>query len=112
VGIAVSVTVSERKVDDKRRVTLPPTLDVKEGQSVVMIASRETAVVASDRRVAEKLTRVLRELETEKKVRAVEEWARLIEEAGLSGLKARDIDRVVTEGIPEEGKGVARKSSR
>ena len=91
-----------RKVDDKRRVTLPPTLDVKQGSRVVMIASKEAAVVASSREVAEKLGNAMRELEKQRKLKVIEEWARLIEEAGFTGLHAKDIDRLVDEGVHEE----------
>lgn len=98
----MSVTVSERKVDDKRRVTLPATVEAGAGASVVIIASKDAAVIASDRRVAERLTRVLRELEADRKTRALEDWAKLIEEAGLAGLRSKDIDKIV-------GKGIAKK---
>ena len=98
----MSVTVSERKMDEKRRVTLPTKVEVKPGGNVVMIASKDAAVIASDRLVAERLAKVLRELETERKIRAIEEWAKMIEEAGLTGLRSKDIDKIV-------GRSIARK---
>lgn len=108
----MSVTVIERKVDEKRRVTLPPLMNVKEGSQVVMIASKDAAVVASDRKVAERLSNALRDLEKERKHKVVEEWAKLVEEAGLAGLRARDIDKLVDEGILDRGSGRGREESR
>ncbi len=97
----MSVTVTERKVDDKRRVTLPPAVGLREGDTVVMIASKDAAIVASDRGVAEKLRDILRELETKRKVDALVEWEKLLGEAGLSDLDSRKIDAIV-------GKSIAR----
>lgn len=98
----MSVIVIERKVDGKRRVVLPPTVAVKEGDTVVMIASKDAAVVASDRAVAQKVSSAIKELEKERKFKVIDEWAKLVEEAGLSGLRAKDIDRLVNEGVSEE----------
>ena len=87
-------------------------MEVKEGSQVVVIASKDAAVVASDRQVAERLSSALRELEKEGKYKAIEGWAKLMEEAGLTGLRAKDIDRAVNEGIARKVFGRGRKDSR
>ena len=111
-GNCVSVTVTERKVDEKRRVTLPQVMEVKEGSSVVMIASRDATVVASNRAVAERLSNALRGLEKEEKLKAIEEWAEQVKEAGLTGLRAKDNDRLVGETMAKKVFGRDRKVSR
>ena len=108
----MSVNVVERKVDKKRRVTLPQNMEVKEGSRVIMMASKDAAVVAADSAFAEKLSEALREAEREKKYEAIDEWARLIEEAGLSGLRAKDIDRLVGQGVSDEVIGSGKKKNR
>ena len=81
------------------------------GDQFVMIASKDATVVASDGRTAEKLSDALRELDKEVKYRAIEEWAKLVEEAGLAGLRAKDIDRLVNEGVHREVFGRERKGN-
>lgn len=110
VGKSLSVTVSERKVDEKRRVTLPPNVDIHEGATVVMIASKDAAVIASNKGVAERLTEVLQELELDRKIRALDEWEKLIQEAGLSGLTSKDIESIIGKTMPRKRGGLDRSS--
>jgi len=91
----VSVTVLERKVDGKRRVTLPSILGLKEGSKVVMVASPDSAIIAPDRRIAENLAKALHKLEMSRKLVALKEWEKMIAEAGLSGLTSESVDRAV-----------------
>ena len=108
----MSVSVMERKVDEKRRVTLPQTMEVEAGAQVIMIASRKAAVVASDRETAEKLGAAIRQAELGAKFKVIDEWTRLVEQAGLLGLKAKDIDRLVGEGVHDEVFGHGREKGR
>ena len=105
------MVVIVRVVDGKRRVTLPASMDVIEGSQVVVIASKEAAVVAADRATAQKLSEAIREIERGNKHRVIAEWAGLVEQAGLSGLMAGDIDSLV-DGSVNEGVFGRGKESR
>ncbi len=95
----MSVIVTERKLDEKRRVTLPATVSLKEGGKVVVIAFGDAAIVASNKKVAKQLASVLLEAETKRKLKALEEWEDLVEKAGLSKLTAEEIDDAVERGL-------------
>ncbi len=95
----MSVTVTERKLDEKRRVTIPSNVSFKEGSKVVMIAFDDAAIIASDEVTAKRLARVLREAQTACKLRALDEWVDLVEKAGLSKIKAGEIDAAVERGL-------------
>ncbi len=93
------VTVTERKLDGKRRVTIPTNVSFKEGSKVVMIAFGDAAIIASNEATAKRLARVLREAQTARKLRALDEWVDLVEKAGLSKLTASEIDAAVEKGL-------------
>lgn len=98
----MSIIVSERRLDDKRRVTMPPSFvpELKEGAQVVVISHHNDAViVASDKRVAEEISSLLRQSEVKHKLKALDEWEELVEKAGLSKLTAKQIDKAVERSI-------------
>ncbi len=95
----MSVTVTERKLDEKRRVTIPSNVSFKGGSKVVMIAFDDAAIIASNEATAKRLARVLREAQTARKLRALDEWVDLVEKAGLSKLTASEIDAAVERGL-------------
>lgn len=107
----MSVTVTERKVDEKRRVTLPPNVSLKEGTSIVMIASQDAAIITSNKRIAKKLAKILRELETSRKTVTLTEWEKMIDEAGLTDLTSESIDRAVAESIQRPKRPYVRKAT-
>ena len=93
--MGTSIEVAERKLDAKRRVTLPNTAAFKKGSKVLIIASPDSAIITSDRQTAENLGKVLHELEGRRKELALDEWERLVVQAGLSGLSSEGIDGAV-----------------
>ncbi len=95
----MSVVVTERKLDEKRRVTIPPSVSLKEGGKVVMVAFGDTAIIAANKKRAKQLASGLREAETKRKLKALEEWQDLVEKAGLSKLTAKEIDDAVESGL-------------
>jgi len=94
-----SVEVTERKVDAKRRVTIPGAMGLKPGSKVVIVASTDTAIIATDFDIAENLAKLLREVSTRKKQRTLSEWEALIISAGLSGISSDKIDKAVARKI-------------
>ncbi|MBI2937173.1 MAG: hypothetical protein HYY22_03110 [Thaumarchaeota archaeon] len=107
----MSVTVTERKIDEKRRVTLPLNVSLKEGASVVMIASQDAAIITSNKHIVKKLAKILRELETSRKTVTLTEWEKMINEAGLGGLTSESIDRAVAESISRPKRPYVRKAT-
>ncbi len=96
----MSVIVTERRLDKKRRVTIPANVGkLKEGSKVVMVSSDDALIISSDEKVAKQLSSFLREAETKRKLKALSEWEELIESAGLSNLTAEEIDRAVERGL-------------
>ncbi len=95
----MSVTVTERKLDDKRRVTIPSNVSFKEGSKVVMIAFDDAAIIVANEATAKRLARVFREAQTARKLGALDEWVDLVEKAGLSKLTASEIDAAVERGL-------------
>lgn len=96
------VTVSERRIDDKRRVTMPANFvpKLKEGARVVVISfDNDAVIVASDRRVADELSSLLGQSEIKRKLRALDEWENFVENAELSKLTTKKIDRAVERSI-------------
>ena len=92
--------VTERRLDEKRRVTIPAsTSSLKQGSKVAMISYEDAVIIASDKTVAERLLNFLRESETRRKLKALNEWEDLVEKAGLSTLTADKIDHAVERGI-------------
>jgi len=79
---------------------------------VVVITSKGAAVIASDRAVAEKLTKVLRQIETDRKNKTIYEWAQLVEEAGLSGLTSANIESMIGKAIPKKGRLIGNRRDR
>lgn len=96
----LSVTVTERRLDEKRRVTIPASASsLKQGSKVAMISYDDAVIIASDKALAEELSSFLHESETRRKLKALNEWEDLVEKAGLSNLTAEKIDRAVERGI-------------
>jgi hypothetical protein len=94
-----STQVTERKMDAKRRVTIPTTVAFKAGSKVLVIASTDSAIIAADTGVAENLAKLLHDLETRKRRMALNEWESLVAKAGISHLSSKQIDRAVARKI-------------
>jgi hypothetical protein len=71
-----------------------------------VINSKRAVVIASDRVVAEKLTWILREIETNRKSMAIDEWAKLIDEVGLSRMGWKEKEARVGETISRKKRQV------
>lgn len=93
------VTVTNRKVDKKRRVTLPPNINLKEGSKIFIVSSLDTAIITSNKHIAERLAKTLRKLETNLKTQTLTEWGRIIDEAGLISLTSQSIDHTIAHNI-------------
>ena len=95
----MAIEVTERRMDEKRRVTIPSLVELKAGSKVVVIASADSAIIAPDMEIAESLAKLLRDLEARKKQVALDEWESLIAEAGLADVSSKEIDNAVAKGI-------------
>ncbi len=95
----MAVIVTERRLDSKRRVTIPDTTTLKAGSKVVVVASTDSAIVAPDREIAESIFKLLQEVESKKKQRALDEWERLLTKAHLSDVSSTEIHQAVTREI-------------
>ncbi len=98
----MSITVTERQLDEKHRITVPANFasNLKEGGKVIIVSYEDQAVIITqDKRVADELFAQLRQNEVKRKMGALDEWENLIDKAGLSKLTARNIDRAVEKAI-------------
>lgn len=94
------MSVTERRLDEKRRVTIPTSASsLKQGSKVAMISYNDAVIIASDKAVAEELSSFLHGSETRRKLKALNEWEDLVGKAGLSNLTTEKIDRAVERGI-------------
>ncbi len=95
----MAISVTERRMDAKRRVTIPSTVSFKAGSKVVIIASTDSAIIAPDTEIAESIAKLLHQLESKKKQVALTEWEALIAGAGLSDVSSEKIDQAVARKI-------------
>ncbi len=96
----MSVTVLNRKLDKKRRLTIPLNAgNLKEGSKVVMVTSDDAVIITHDAGAAKEISGLLLRAETKHKLAALEEWQSLIEKAGLSNMSAAQIDRAVAKSL-------------
>jgi len=93
------IRVTERRMDAKRRVTIPSTVSFKAGSRVVIVASTDSAIIAPDTEIAEDIAKLLRGLESKKKQMVLGEWEALISGAGLSDMSSEKIDQAVARKI-------------
>jgi bifunctional DNA-binding transcriptional regulator/antitoxin component of YhaV-PrlF toxin-antitoxin module len=96
----LSVTITERRLDEKRRIAIPSDMELKEGSRVILISHDKNAlIVASDRKVAEEISNLLRESDLKHKLETLDEWEKLVNKAGMSGFTSKKIDRAVDKSI-------------
>lgn len=96
----MSISMTERRIDKKRRVSIPSSAsNLKEGRKVVVISSEDVAIISSNKDVAREISQSLHELETKRKEKFFKEWDDLLEKTGLLNLSNREIDRIVARGI-------------
>lgn len=95
----MAISITERRIDSKRRVTIPDTVSFRAGSKVVIIASTDSAIIAPDTEIAENLAKLLQDLESKKKQKALDEWEALISGAGLSGVSSEKVDQAVAASI-------------
>ncbi|MDG6925939.1 MAG: hypothetical protein JRN09_05250 [Nitrososphaerota archaeon] len=95
----MAVRVTERRLDSKRRVTIPDTVALKAGSKVVVVASPDSAIIAPNTEIAESISKLLQEVESKKKQRALDEWDALLTKAHLSDVSSTEIDQAVTREI-------------
>lgn len=87
--------IIRRKVDSKGRVVLP-FKNVRE----VLIAKLGNIVIASpERSEIEKILRVIDEYNKRRRLRIVEKWFKLVDEAGLSGIEESKIQDLIKRGM-------------
>ncbi len=89
------IHVTRRRLDAKRRVTIPDLVDLEAGNDVVVLASEDSAIIAANEEIARKLGELLRTLEARRKRTALDEWERLVSSAGLSALSSKEIDEML-----------------
>lgn len=81
----MSVTILQRKLDKKRRLTIPANAgNLKEGSRIVIVASDDAVIITHDAAATREITGLLLKTETKHKLRELEEWQNLIDSAGLS----------------------------
>jgi virulence-associated protein VagC len=95
----MAVRVTERRLDSKRRVTIPNTVNFKAGSKVVVVASPDSAIIAPNIKIAESIFELLQEVESKKKQKALDEWEALLTKAHLSGVTSKEIDQAVAREI-------------
>src|SRR5437868_10521414 len=95
----MAINVTKRKMDSKRRVTIPDSVSLKAGSKVVIVASTDSAIIAPNTAIAENLVRLLHEFESKKKQRALSEWDALIAGAGLSDVSSEKVHQAVARSI-------------
>ena len=91
------MTVTEKQLDEKHRVTVPVAFaaSVKDNKVLVVSYDDQAIIITGDRRVADELSDVLARWELRRKLEALDKWQGMIEKAGLSNLTARQIDLAV-----------------
>jgi len=78
---------------------LPADFKAREDGRVVLISIDKYAmIVASDRRVAEEISSLLHQTTVNRKLRALDEWEKLVRASGLAGPTSKKIDRAVERG--------------
>ena len=105
------MSIVERVVDRKRRITLPLDANLEEGSKVAVVSSHNTVLITKDAKLAKKLETLIPQIKNQKKMDALDEWDRLLREAGLLGLSSNEIERKVGRAIVVETT-LPKKSSR
>ena len=98
----MTITIAERQLDEKNRITVPASFasGLKgKGKVIVMSYDDQAVIITPDRRLADKLSDLLQRNEVNRKIRALEEWEKLIDGARLSKLTTEEIDRKVVKSI-------------
>ncbi|MDA4114289.1 MAG: hypothetical protein OK474_09605 [Thaumarchaeota archaeon] len=95
----MAIRVTERRMDAKRRVTIPSTVSFKAGSKVVIVSSTDSAIIAPDTEIAEDIAKLLQGLESKKKQMALGKWEALIAGACLSDMSSEKIDQAVARKI-------------
>lgn len=93
------MSVLERVVDEKRRVTLPLDAHFKAGSKVTMVSSSEAVFITVDQSLVEQFREVIRRRELKRRFSALDEWENLLTDTGLLGLSSREIEARVGEAI-------------
>lgn len=96
------MSIIERIVDRKRRITLPSDANLEEGSKVAVVSSHNTVLITKDAKLAKKLETLIPQIKTQRKMDALEEWDLLLREAGLLGLSSNEIERKVGRAIVAE----------
>ncbi len=104
------MSIIERVIDRKRRITLPSDANLEEGSKVAVVSSRNTVLITKDVKLAKKLETLIPQIKIQRKMEALQQWDRLLREAGLLGLSSNDIERKVGRAIVAETQ--TKKSSR
>lgn len=93
------MSITERVVDRKRRVTLPPDSNLEEGSTVSVVSSTNTVLITKDPQLAKKLETLIPQIRSKRKLEALEEWESLLKEAGLLGLTSKQIESKVAHSV-------------
>ena len=104
------MSIVERTVDRKRRITLPSDANLEEGSRVAVVSSHNTVLITKDARLARRLETLIPQIKTQRKMSALKEWDRLLRESGLLGLSSDEIERKIGRAIVAETP-LAKKSS-
>lgn len=105
------MSIIERVIDRKRRITLPSDANLEEGSKVAVVSSRNTVLITKDVKLAKKLETLIPQIKIQRKMEALQQWDRLLREAGLLGLSSNDIERKVGRAIVAETR-LTKKSAR
>ncbi|MFI5421863.1 MAG: hypothetical protein ACHQ1H_12915 [Nitrososphaerales archaeon] len=101
VGLPVGITtLSERRLDKKRRVSIPTVAsNLRAGDKVVVISSDDFAVISSDRKVAQILSQCLQNAEKRRTGNFLKEWDDLLAKSGLLDLPSHEIHEIAGQGM-------------
>ena len=87
----------ERRVDVKRRISLPASSGIESNRIAVIIAMDDVVVVGKNKQALSHFIECFKEMQKERKLQALEKWEGIVKEAGLLGMTSDEVDRAVVE---------------
>ena len=95
--VPLSVTVIEKQLDEKHRITVPADFaaSVKDHKVIMVSYGDQAVIITGDKRVADELSGSLARGELKRKLKALEDWERMVKKAGLTKMTSRQVDRAM-----------------
>ena len=90
--------IKKRKVDNKGRVSLP----FMKNKEIFFVKKGQTIILSEDSSELEQITKEIDDKVMLKKFQALKEWFELVEEAELSDISSKDIDKKIGESLSKK----------